>query len=285
MGAGYDYIDAAMHNQYTWEVLGALAGLKILATTLSFVSGTPGGMFAPTLFIGAMLGGAVGAVEHALFPHLSASLGTYALVGMGVLFAGFLRAPFTSVFMVLEVSGNYSIIIPVIIANTLSYLISRTLQPIPIFDVLTRQDGLVLPSMEEEREEKILRIEDAMRPVQVPVLGERDTAAEARDKLGKAGTGVALVSLTKGNWGLVRDDKLAAADASATVQDILAGETVAFLYPDHPMETAMKYLQIWPLLPVVHRADATKLIGTVTMADVAAMYRSSAEEESRPNRL
>ncbi|MBV8475549.1 MAG: chloride channel protein, partial [Acidobacteria bacterium] len=101
MGAGYEYIDQAMHNQFTWEMLGILAGLKIVATTVSFVSGTPGGMFAPTLFIGAMLGGAVSGVERHLFPHLTGSVATYCLVGMGVLFAGFLRAPMTSVFMVL----------------------------------------------------------------------------------------------------------------------------------------------------------------------------------------
>ena len=68
MGAGYEFMDQAMHGQYTWKVLAILAVLKIVATTLSFVSGTPGGMFAPTLFIGAMLGGAVGGVERIFFP-------------------------------------------------------------------------------------------------------------------------------------------------------------------------------------------------------------------------
>ncbi len=155
MGAGYEYIDQAMHGQFTWQFLAILAGLKILATLLSFTSGTPGGMFAPTLFIGAMLGGAVGGAQHFFLPHLTGSTGTYALVGMGVLFAGFLRAPMTSVFMVLEVSGNYSIIVPVIVANTFAYVISRGLQPIAIFDMLTRQDGLDLPSMEEQREEDV----------------------------------------------------------------------------------------------------------------------------------
>ena len=124
MGAGYEFMDQAMHDQFTWQMLATLAGLKILATTLSFTSGTPGGMFAPTLFIGAMLGGAVGGLErHFWGAHLTGSTGTYALVGMGVLFAGFLRAPMTSVFMVLEVSGEYSIIVPVIIANTVAYVL------------------------------------------------------------------------------------------------------------------------------------------------------------------
>ena len=182
MGAGYEYIDQAMHGQFTWQFLAMLAGLKIVATLLSFVSGTPGGMFAPTLFIGAMLGAAVGGAEHVVLPHLTGSPGTYALVGMGVLFAGFLRAPMTSVFMVLEVSGNYSIIVPVIVANTFAYVISRGLQPIAIFDLLTRQDGLELPSMEEQREEDILRVEDAMRPVEGPVLDAEETLDQALQK-------------------------------------------------------------------------------------------------------
>ena len=82
---------------------------------------------------------------------------------MGTLFAGFLRVPHTSVFMVLEVSGNYSIILPVIISNTIAYVISRSFQPVPIFDLLSRQDGMELPSMEEMREGRTLRVEDAMR--------------------------------------------------------------------------------------------------------------------------
>ena len=85
-------------------------------------------MFAPTLFIGAMIGGAVGSVEHHFFPWLTGSVGAYALVGMGTLFAGFLRVPMTSVFMMLEVSGNYFIILPVMISNTIVYLISRQYQ-------------------------------------------------------------------------------------------------------------------------------------------------------------
>src|ERR1700723_3268849 len=161
MGAGYPIIDWALHDQFTWNMLLLLAACKIVATSLSFVSGTPGGMFAPTLFIGAMLGGAVGGVEHLLFHNLTGSVGAFALVGMGVLFAGFLRVPITSVFMVIEVSGSYSAILPVMISNTIAYLISRQFQKTPLFDLLARQDGMVLPSIEEQRERITLRVEDA----------------------------------------------------------------------------------------------------------------------------
>src|ERR1700761_7259706 len=175
MGVGYDVIDQAMHGEFVWQLLLALVFLKLLATTLSFSSGTPGGMFAPTLFIGAMLGGAVGAFEKHFFPHLTGTVGAYSLVGMGVLFAGFLRVPLTSVFMVLEISGNYSIILPLILANTIAFLLARTLQPVGIFEVFTHQDGLDLPSMEEQREEATLHIEDAIQPVAVPVVRGNDT--------------------------------------------------------------------------------------------------------------
>ncbi len=145
MGAGYTVIDQALHGQFSWKLLLVLAALKIFATGLSFLSGTPGGMFAPSLFIGAMLGGAVGSIEHHFFPSLTGTVGTYALVGMGVFFAGFLRTPITSVFMVIEVSGSYTAILPIMIANMVAYLISRTYQKVPLFDLLARQDGLFSP--------------------------------------------------------------------------------------------------------------------------------------------
>src|ERR1700683_5520310 len=193
-------MDQAIHAQYAWKVLAILALLKIVASTVSFVSGTPGGMFAPTLFIGAMLGGAVGDVERIFFPHLTGSTGTYVLVGMGVLFAGFLRAPMTSVFMVLEVSGNYEIIVPVIVANTFAYVISRGLQPIAIFDVLTRQDGLELPSMEEQREENILRVEDAMQPPAGPILDAEQPLENVLRQIEESPSEIFLVRLQPSGW-------------------------------------------------------------------------------------
>jgi CIC family chloride channel protein len=281
MGAGYEYIDEAMHGQFTWQMLAILAGLKIVATLLSFASGTPGGMFAPTLFIGAMLGAAVGGAEHVFLPHLSSSPGTYALVGMGVLFAGFLRAPMTSVFMVLEVSGNYSIIVPVIVANTFAYVISRRLQPTAIFDVLTRQDGLELPSMEEQREEGILRVEDAMQPVTNPVVNA-DESLEHAFQLGDAKTSdVLLVRLNPTGWSSLTRQELETmikeGKGDLTLGSVLVGRQIPLLHPDHPLDTALRYLDRWPLVPVVSRADFRKLEGVISERDVLKRYRDFGE--------
>jgi CIC family chloride channel protein len=277
MGAGYEYMDQAMHDQFTWKVLALLAGLKILATTMSFVTGTPGGMFAPTLFIGAMLGAAVGSVERSLLPHLTASTGTYALVGMGVLFAGFLRAPMTSVFMVLEVSGNYAIIVPVIVANTFAYIISRSLQHTSIFDLLTRQDGLVLPSLEEQREEAVLHVEDAMLPVPQPVLEKQLTVQQALEQVGGGG-GVFLVRLHSTAWAALRRDQLDRAlqegGGELPLDQALALKPLPRLFPDLPLDMAWRYVHTVPLVPVVNRADQRLLEGIVSADSVLARYQA-----------
>jgi CIC family chloride channel protein len=281
MGAGYEAIDEAMHGRFTWQFMAILAGLKIVATLLSFVSGTPGGMFAPTLFIGAMLGAAVGGAEHVFLPHLSGSPGTYALVGMGVLFAGFLRAPMTSVFMVLEVSGNYSIIVPVIVANTFAYVISRGLQPIAIFDLLTRQEGLELPSMEEQREEGILRVEDAMRPMESPVLDAQDTVDQALQKAEVSPVDELLIRLRPVGWNSITKQQLRTlADegkGAANLGSLLPIRRIPDLHPDHPLETALRYVDRWPLVPVVSRADFQQLEGVISQRDVLERYREFGE--------
>jgi CIC family chloride channel protein len=277
MGAGYEYMDEAIHGHFTWQFLAILAGLKILATLLSFVSGTPGGMFAPTLFIGAMLGASVGGAEHAILPHLNFAPGTYALVGMGVLFAGFLRAPMTSVFMVLEVSGNYSIIVPVIVANTFAYVIARGLQPTPIFDVLTRQEGVELPSMEELREESILRVEDAMQPPSDPVIEGDDSVDRVAARFTQTSKDVLLVRLKPLGWSNINRDEVSALIKEGkgvdTIGSILAARQIPGLHPDHPLDMALRYVDRWQMVPVVNRANLRKLEGIITQRDVLERYR------------
>jgi chloride channel protein, CIC family len=279
MGTGYDVIDQAMHGQFVWQILLALVFLKLLATTFSFSSGTPGGMFAPTLFIGAMLGGAVGAFEKHFFPHLTGTIGAYSLVGMGVLFAGFLRAPLTSVFMVLEVSGNYSIILPIILANTLAFLISRGLQPVGIFEVFTHQDGLDLPSMEEQREESVLHIEDAIQPLSIPIVEGSDTLEAVSRAISEAHSTACLIRLRDGAWYAMSTDELTSAAATlvpeAQIQGALKADRTPLLFPDMPLDNALHFFPRWPLLPVLNRASRGTVEGILTLDDVLRRYRGS----------
>lgn len=286
MGAGYGAIDQAMHAQFAWKMLLLLALFKIIATTLSFSSGTPGGMFAPTLFIGAMLGAAIGTFEKLYFPqlHLTGSLGSYALVGMGVLFAAFLRAPLTSVFMVLEVSGNYSIIVPVILANTIAYVISRSLQPVPVFEMLTHQDGLYLPSMEEQREESELHIEDAMQPVVAPILQGSEAIADVRKSLAQyssmEASSILLVHCRDGLWYAATYEELqgifanpSEIEPAPSLEERLGKERTPVLFPDLPLSSTLPHFKRWPLLPITNRAMRGALEGTISLADALKRYQ------------
>ncbi len=278
MGRGYGAIDQAMHGVFAWKFLLALAVLKLVATTLSYSSGTPGGMFAPTLFIGAMLGAGVGSFEKFFFPHLTGTVGSYALVGMGVLFAGFLRVPLTSVFMVLELGGNYGIIVPVILANTIAYLIGRSLQPVPVFEMLARQDGLDLPSLEEQREETPLHIEDALQPLTVPGEQGREAIAAVSAAAAESNAAAFLVQIHDGTWYAMAADELTAAAAALApdtpVENALKTDRAPTPFVDLPLDNALPYFPRWPLLPVVNRARRGKLEGVVTLNAILNRYQS-----------
>lgn len=277
MGAGYPYIDQALHSQYTWEILAILGFAKILTTSLSFVSGTPGGMFAPTLFIGAMIGGAIGGLEHHFFPQISASVGPFALVGMGTFFAGFLRVPITSVFMVLETTGNYSIILPVMISNTIAYLISRKYQDVALFDLLATQDGLELPSMEEQREQSVLRVEDAMRQPDAVSLQSGDTLARALEISETSREEILLIRFPTGRWASLARTELRAKAATmpkeTLLREILSTARLPVLHPDQRLDDVLRHIQGHEVLPVTSRAGSRKLEGVLSLPDVLSAYQ------------
>jgi chloride channel protein, CIC family len=277
MGAGYEYMDQAMHGQFLWRTLVALALLKVLATSLSISSGAPGGMFAPALFVGAMVGAAVGTVQHQFFPGAAGPLGAYALVGMGTLFAGFLRAPMTSVFMVLEISGNYSIILPVIISNAIAYVIGRRFQKTPIFDLMTREEGLDLPSMEEGREQTTLLVENAMRKPAGLILKASDSVADACSRLADVSEDPLLVSYDTGRWTLVQKNALLdaarAGKGAQPLSQVLPSGRLPRLHADQSLDLALRLMRDAPFLPVVHRADARRLVGLLSLGDILAAYR------------
>jgi chloride channel protein, CIC family len=277
MGTGYPYIDQALHGQYTWDFLAILGFAKILTTSLSFVSGTPGGMFAPVLFIGAMMGGAIGGLEHHFFPQVSASVAPFALVGMGTFFAGFLRVPITSVFMVVETSGSYSIVLPVMISNTLAYLISRKYQDVALFDLLAKQDNLELPSMEEQREQIVLRVEDAMRKPNLPPLQASDTLARALEIMEASIEEVLLVRFPTGRWAGIGGKDLSAMASvhppETLLREILSTARLPILHPDQRLDDALRFIQGHALLPVVSRAASRKLEGVLSLPDILAAYQ------------
>src|SRR5258708_394521 len=200
LGVGYSYVGQVLNGGMVLRLMVLLLVLKFFAVIISYASGNAGGIFGPALFLGAMLGGAVGTVAHNVFPGHVATAGAYALVGMGTAFAGIVRAPMTSVVMIFETTRNYAVIVPLMISNLVSFFISSRLQPQPIYEVLASQDGIHLPTVESRISSR--HVFQAMRPA-TEFLRVEMTIQEACGKA-RASTLAALpVSNEKGVAGIV----------------------------------------------------------------------------------
>jgi CIC family chloride channel protein len=167
LGVGYTFVGDALNGNMALKVMALLVVLKVIATTSSYASGNAGGIFGPSLFIGAMTGGVVGSVAHYVLPQYTADVGAYALVGMGTAFAGIIRVPLTSVIMIFEMTRDYTIIVPLMISNLVSFYISYKLQPTPIYEALAHQLGIHLPSA-ATRQTARFNVSAAMRASQGP---------------------------------------------------------------------------------------------------------------------
>ncbi|MGE3543158.1 MAG: chloride channel protein, partial [Kofleriaceae bacterium] len=143
-GGGYSTLLQGLSGNLALDAVLLLGAFKLIATVLAYSTGGAGGIFAPTLFIGAMLGAGFGALDIAIFGHPHAEVGSFALVGMGAVFAATIRAPITSVLIIIEMTAGYGLTLPLMIANMMAYGLARHLNPTPIYDALLKQDGIDL---------------------------------------------------------------------------------------------------------------------------------------------
>jgi len=148
-GVGYDTITLALNGQLVWYFLILLVGLKVFATSVTIGSGGSGGVFAPSLFIGASLGGLVGTIVHNLAPNQTADPGAYALVGMGAVAAGAMHAPITSILIIFELTNEYRIILPLMITCIISVLITTRLKRDSIYTLKLSRRGINISKGQE----------------------------------------------------------------------------------------------------------------------------------------
>jgi CIC family chloride channel protein len=277
LGVGYEHVGAVLNGGMALRVMVLLLVLKLFAVTTSYASGNAGGIFGPSLFLGAMLGGTIGTVAHNLFPYHAATAGAYALVGMGTVFAGIVRAPMTSVVMIFEITRDYAVIVPLMISNLVSLFIATRLQKQPIYEALARQDGIHLPTAETRQQEGHRQVILAMRPVK-EILWADMTAQEALEKIRSSESTAWPVSDDRGLIGVLSFGKLqqAATSGPATkrLKELMDGGDFPHLHVDHPLSLALERMGAFQVnaLPVVSRADIHKLEGIVTLKDVLALY-------------
>jgi CIC family chloride channel protein len=287
-----------LNGDIVLKVVVLLAVLKIVATAVCYASGNAGGIFGPALFIGAMMGAAVGGVAHALFPNYTAGPGAYALVGMGTAFAGIVRTPLTSVIMIFEITRDYSIIVPLMISNLIAYFISYKLQRQPIYEALASQEGVHLPTAHSRAEAERVQVRQAMRSAP-EILSPDMPITTALDRMKEGDFNAWPVGDKESFWGMIPSGELEqAADDGASNQQVAeilregsrsghsTAEELPHVHPDHSLSLALERMGTSGLnvLPVVSRANVRHLIGIITLEDILNAYgvskRDSPMEQS-----
>ena len=276
LGVGYGFVGEALNGRMTFQLMALLVVLKLLTVTTSYASGNAGGIFGPALFIGAMLGGTVGTVAHHLFPAYTATPGAYALVGMGAAFAGIVRAPMTSVLMIFEMTQDYAVIVPLMIANLVSLFIASQLQHEPIYEALAVQDGIHLPAAktrQRQGQRQVIRVMQAASQL----LPAEITVREALKSVESSGIRTWLVMDRRGVIGVInlaRLEREAAEGADKKLGELTDALVFPHVHADQTLDLALERMganQI-EILPVVNRADMHKLEGMVTLRDVLEAY-------------
>jgi CIC family chloride channel protein len=277
LGVGYTYVNIALNGGMALKLMLLLVALKLIGVTVSYASGNAGGIFGPSLFLGAMLGGAIGTVAHHILPAYTATPGAYALVGMGAVFAGIVRVPMTSVLMIFEMTRDYAVIVPLMIANLTSLFISRRLQKQPIYEALAHQDGIHLPNHGTLLETGKRTVVQVMRRTP-EILSAQMLVQDAVKQTSAAGLRTWPVADEGYFLGMLTRESLERAYADgrqeSPLRDLVETHQVPHIHPDHALHLALERMSKYhlELIPVVHRADIHKLVGVVTLRDVLDSY-------------
>ena len=277
LGVGYKHVGEVLNGRMAFKLMLLLLVLKLVAVATSYASGNAGGIFGPSLFLGAMLGGIVGTVAQHLLPGYVASPGAYALVGMGTAFAGIVRAPMTSVVMIFEITRDYAVIVPLMISNLISLFISSRFQKQPIYEVLAHQDGIHLPTAETRQQEGQRQVVQAMRDA-TEVLNADMTVMQALEETKSSEFHSWPVRDDRGVIGVISMQILIQANtdgfANKRLRELVDSSDFPHVHEDHSLNLALERMggNQLDVLPVVSRANVHKLEGIVTLPDVLAVY-------------
>ena len=222
---------------------------------------------------------------HWVAPLHTADPGAYALVGMGTLFAGIIRAPMTSVFMIFEITQDYQILVPLMVANLLSFMISRHFQPTRLYHALLEQDHIHVPSPAIHRDQARWSAADVMS-AELTCLAGDVSVQHAWDASRGGGQPAFLVGTPEHLLGVVSAERLASALESggrAEPLSTLVEVRVIHGHPDHPSDVVLERLaQSGGVLPIVSRENAHRLLGVVTLPDVMRFMNKRREVSGPP---
>jgi CIC family chloride channel protein len=279
LGVGYGAIDLALMVKLSWWFMGLLVLCKILATSITIGSGGSGGIFAPSLFLGAMAGGAFGSVVNYFFPAVAASAGAYAVVGMGAVVAATTHGPLQAILIIFEMTGDYKIILPLMITCIISCLVARKLCGESIYTFKLIRRGINIRGGKEVNILSSISVKNVMYHT-VEIIPETFRLKDFAKNLPKSRSNNFVVVDEKEKisgvltfldyYDNLFNGKL---DNQMMVKDIMSTEVVTVSIEDN-LSTAMEKLTAgdYSILPVHEAGDPLKLAGVLTRRDILEAY-------------
>ncbi len=287
-GVGYETITPALFGEMAAHVTLLLFLLKLLATLFTLGSGGSGGIFAPSLFMGSMLGASYGKWTSSVFPNIAGGSGAYALVGMAAFFSGATHAPMTAILILFEMTNNYQLILPLMLTTVLSTFISRVLSKDSIYTLKLTRKGIQLSDTVDI---------DVMQGVNVEEVMTRDfdfvtldmTLKDLDDLFIKSHKhGYPVVSAEQNLVGVVTVTDLDQVRQTGTlkgkfVADIATTQGLMVTYPDEPMWKALYRMGAHNIgrLPVLEKEGSRKIIGVVRRHDIIKAYDQAITKKAR----
>ncbi len=288
LGVGYQGITLALSGELALRALFIFLVLKIAATSFTLGSGGSGGIFAPSLFIGAMLGTSMGTVFGDIFPSVTAPAGAYGIVGMAAVFAGAARAPFTAILIIFELTGNYAIILPLMTAVVLSMLVSRAMSRESIYTMKLLRRGV---DLEQEELGDVLRtttVREAMTR-DYPTLAASMTISQILKQFRQTGHRGFPVLDEKGElMGILNETNISRHLDTAAVQRKLTAGDIAeknpfVAYPDQTLDRLLDAIEESEArIPVVSRENTKRLLGVVGRHELISAYRKKTRKRLPP---
>ncbi len=279
MGSGLEHVEEAINGNIALPLMAVLIFGKILATDFTLGSGNSGGVFAPSLFIGAMLGGTFGALVHGIFPTTTAEPGAYALVGMAALFAAATHASITAIIIVFEMSGDYGLILPLMFATVIATLVSEQLRRENIYTLKLVRRGIQIKGGRDVDVMQGVQVREAMVP-QLETVPYSLNLTELMTEFSRLNRrGLPVVDENGDLYGIVSvQDVEKALDrgvsvTTTTVKDITTTDLLV-AYPDETIAEVLPRLSTRDVgrLPVVSRENPKQLIGTIRRSDLLRAY-------------
>ncbi len=290
LGMGHSSIEELLLSLiYDWRVLIVLFSFKFLASVLCYGSGISGGLFMPILLMGASLGGLLGAGAQLNYGDLAPHTGAMAIIGMGSFFAAVTRSPFTSIMMVFELTRDYNIIIPLMVSNIVSFGLASRIHKGSVYENISEQDGIHLPTRDDNELLESLTVEEAMikEPITLSAhLPIKDAFQKVRDSnisgfpVLKDGVMIGMISVADIGQAYAKRKK-----GQSSIEDICT-KGIIKVYPDQSLLMAFHKLNQFNIsrLPVVSRLNDKKLVGIICPEDIVNKfgYRLAGQKKILP---